>query len=207
MVFAVSELKSAQKLWFSPKTVVFRPKSAVSIKIHSFHKKPQIFIKIRSFYQNLWFSSKSAVFIKNRSFRPKLLIFVKIRDFLENPRFLAFLSELSRGQYQIGILCETKDHLPRKLTPFYCFVYLTTILLATLTLRLVLAMHQTKYLESKFGSSSAKFNCINGNMILWIKKLLLNFFYFWCVFTYTELVLCSTILNQTFPYCVLSKDA
>ena len=85
---------------------VFRPKSVVFIKICSFHKDPWIsvkicgFVKIRSFHQNPRFLSKSVVFH-------------------QNPRFLAFLSELSRGQHQIGILCETKDHLPRKVTPIF----------------------------------------------------------------------------------------
>ena len=56
---------------------------------------------------------------KIHSFYQKPRISVKIHGFHQNPQFLAFLSELSRGQHQIGILCETKDHLPRKVTPIF----------------------------------------------------------------------------------------
>ena len=130
--FAVSELKSAQKLVYHQKLQFldqnqwFSSKSAVFVKMHSFHQNPQfsskftVFIKIHSFCQNLQFSSKSAVFVEICSFHQKPRISVKIRDFHQNPRFLAFLSELSRRQHQqIGILCETKDHLPRKVTPIF----------------------------------------------------------------------------------------
>ena len=36
----------------------------------------------------------------------------------ENPRISTFLSQTSRGHLSIGILCETKDHLPKKVTIF-----------------------------------------------------------------------------------------
>ena len=68
------------------------------------------------------FRPKSVVFIKICGFLSKSAVFVKICGFHQNPRFLAFLSELSRG-HQIGILCETKDHLPRKITPIYFISY------------------------------------------------------------------------------------
>ena len=107
---------------------VSRPKSTFFIKICRFPSKSVIFIKIRSFHQNLQFSSKSAVFIKIHSFR-------------QNPRFSsksAFLFELSRGQHQIGILCETKDHWPRKVSPIFCTVIVNvTILLELLSFCIV----------------------------------------------------------------------
>ena len=66
--FAVSEIKSAWKLQFSSKSMLFSSKSAVFIKICSFHQNLQfssksvVFIKIRGFHQNPQFSSKSTVF-------------------------------------------------------------------------------------------------------------------------------------------------
>ena len=111
-----------QKLWFIDQNPQISSKSTVFIKNCGFSSKSAVFIKIHSFYQNPQFLSKSGVSIKICGFHPKLPIFVKIRDFHENPQFLAFLSEISRGQHQIGILCETKDHLPRKVTPFYFYI-------------------------------------------------------------------------------------
>ena len=101
--------------------------------ICSFHQNLWICTKIHSFctkkcgfYQNPQFSSKSAVFVKNHGFDQKILdfhqkpwIFIKICGLPQNPHFLAFLSEPLRGQHQIGILCEMKDHLPRKVTPIF----------------------------------------------------------------------------------------
>ena len=87
-----------QKLWLLDQNMWFSSKFAVFIKIGGFHKKS-------------WISSKSAVFIK-------------IHGFHENPWFLAFLSELSRGQHQIGILCATKDHLPRKVAPIFFYSHI-----------------------------------------------------------------------------------
>ena len=106
MVFAVSELKSAQKLQFLDQNPQFSSKSA-------------IFVKICSFHQNLQFSSKSTVFAKICSFCQNPRFSSKSTGFHQNLWFLAFHSEFSRGQHQIGILCETKDHLPRKVTPIF----------------------------------------------------------------------------------------
>ena len=63
---------------------------------------------------------------QNPRFSSKSTVFVKICGFRQNLRFSsksAFLSELSRGQHQqqIGILCETKDHLPRKVTLIFIY--------------------------------------------------------------------------------------
>ena len=74
---------------------VFRPKSAVFIKICSFHQnlqfssKSAVFIKICGFHQNPRFSSKSAVFIK---IRISLWAFKRTsnRDSMWNERPLAY---------------------------------------------------------------------------------------------------------------------
>ena len=113
VVFAVSELKSAWKLQFSPKTTVFGPKSMFFIKIHVFHqnlwfsKKTAVFIIIHSFHQNLQFSSKSVIFIKIRGF---------------------WHFSLSFQEDNIRILCEMKDHLPRKVAPIIGTLAFTTLL-------------------------------------------------------------------------------
>ena len=95
VVFAVSEIKSAWKLQFSSKSMVF--------------------IKICCFHQNLWFSSKSAVFVKicgfqqNPQFSSKSMIFIKICNFCH----------FSLSFQEDNIKCETKEHLPRKVIPTF----------------------------------------------------------------------------------------
>ena len=125
MVFAVSELKSAQKncsfhqkLQFLDQNLQLSSKSAVFIKNHRFSTKSAVFIKIYGFCQNP-VSVKSVGFIKFHGFHQNLQFSSKTMDFHENLQSLPFLSELLRGQHQIGILCKMKDHLPRKVTPFY----------------------------------------------------------------------------------------
>ena len=66
------------------------------------------------FHQNLQFSSKSAVFIKLHGFHQN-------HSFCQNPRFCHFSLSFQEDNLKtkIGILCETKDHLPRKVTPIF----------------------------------------------------------------------------------------
>ena len=84
----------------------------------SFHSTVRIqggnikfFLKICEFHGNL----------QNSWILPKCAVFHKIR------RFPTFLSQPSRRQHlNKGILCETKDHLPKKVTPiFYLLDYVS----------------------------------------------------------------------------------
>ena len=90
-----------QKSWFLDQNPWFSSKSTVFIKICGF-QKTAIFIKICcfhqicSFHQNLQFLSKSTVFHQNPQFSSKSL------------QFLAFLSELSRGQPTSGFYVKRK---------------------------------------------------------------------------------------------------
>ena len=107
MVFAVSDLKSAQKLQFSPKTMAFSPKNC-------------------GFHQNPWFSPKNAVFIKS------VVLYLKICGFHKNWWFFLFLAEISTGKH-LSIYGQTKDHLPRKVTPILYFVALIGVNMALRT--------------------------------------------------------------------------
>ena len=77
------------------------------------------FLRI-SWLKSAVFSPKPRILrVVGRADLSKSAVFIKIRRFHQNLWFSAFLSELSRGQHQIGIPCETKDHLPRKVTPIF----------------------------------------------------------------------------------------
>ena len=86
------------------------------------------------FHQNLQFSSKSTIFRPKIQFSPKSTFSSKSAIFIKIHSCLPFLSELSRGQHQIGILCETKDHLPRKVTPIFLLLNVWTHPLSNLKL-------------------------------------------------------------------------